>query len=107
MATFEEILETHRVERIELTAWIEQRWVRPRETPQGLLFDEVDEARIALIRELRGAFLVNDDALAIVLSLLDQLYAARRVLKSVEDAVAELPEPVRAELLRRLQPGSE
>ena len=31
--------------------------------PQGYVFDEVDEARIALIRELRQEFLVDDDAL--------------------------------------------
>src|SRR5512147_635073 len=102
MPTFEDILRIHHLRRIELQAWIEQRWVRPLATPQGPVFDEADEARIALIRELRQEFLVNDDALDVVLSLLDQLYATRRVLKRVEEAVAALPEPIRVQIKTRL-----
>ena len=102
MPTFEDILRVHHLHRIELQAWIEQRWVRPRATPQGPIFDEADEARIGLIRELRQEFLVNDDALDVVLTLLDQLYATRRVLKRVEEAFAALPEPMRVELRARL-----
>jgi hypothetical protein len=56
-----------------------------------------------LIRELRQEFLVNDDALEVVLSLLDQLYATRRVLKRVEEAVAALPEATRAEIRAKLR----
>jgi chaperone modulatory protein CbpM len=102
MPTFEDILRIHHLRRIELQAWIEQRWVRPLNTPQGPVFDEADEARIGLIRELRQEFLVDDDTLDVVLSLLDQLYATRRVLKRVEEAVAALPEPMRAEIRERL-----
>jgi chaperone modulatory protein CbpM len=104
MASFDEIIRICRIERITLEGWIEQRWVRPRRTAAGYDFDEVDEARIALIRELRDEFLVNDDALAVVLSLLDQLYATRRVLRRVEEAVEALPEPVRREFRAHLQP---
>jgi chaperone modulatory protein CbpM len=107
MATLQEIVRSHHVEEVELLSWIEHRWVRPQRLPEGLqggwLFDEVDDARVALIRELRVAFAVNDEALDIVLSLLDQLYAARRVLKNVEDAVDALPAPMREELRRRLR----
>ena len=88
MTTFEEILRLHRIQRVELTGWIEQRWVRPRRTAEGYVFDEVDEARIGLIRELRRDLLVGDEALGLVLSLLDQLYAARRVLRSIDEALA-------------------
>jgi chaperone modulatory protein CbpM len=90
---------------VELQAWIEQRWVKPARTASGYAFDEADEARIALIRELKDAFLVNDDTLAVVLSLLDQLYATRRILRRVEEAVAALPDPVRREFQAHL--GSE
>jgi chaperone modulatory protein CbpM len=102
MPTFEDILRIHHLRRIELQAWIEQRWVRPLNTPQGPVFDEADEARIGLIRELRQEFLVDDDTLDVVLSLLDQLYATRRVLKRVEEAVSALPEPMRAKIRERL-----
>jgi chaperone modulatory protein CbpM len=102
MPTFNDILRIHHLQAIELQAWIEQRWVRPLKTPQGPVFDDADEARIGLIRELRQELLVNDDALGVVLTLLDQLYATRRVLKRVEEAVAALPEPMRVELRERL-----
>ncbi|MFO1127683.1 MAG: chaperone modulator CbpM [Rhodospirillales bacterium] len=103
MPSFDEIVHVYHLERFELEAWIEQRWVRPAKTAQGYAFDEADEARIALIRELRDAFMVNDDALAVVLSLLDQLYATRRVLRRVDAAVEALPEPLRGQVQAHLR----
>ena len=103
MASFEEILRLHRIQRVELTGWIEQRWVRPRETAGGYVFDEVDEARVELISELRRDLMVGDDVLDVVLSLLDQLYATRRILRTVEEVLETLPEPVRAQIKTKLQ----
>jgi chaperone modulatory protein CbpM len=103
MTSFDEIVRQYRIDRVELTAWIERRWVRPRETEDGFFFDEIDRARIELIREL-GRDLVNDeDSLGLVLSLLDQLYAARQMLKTVEEAIEGLPESVRAQIRERLR----
>ena len=106
MTNFEEILRLHRIQRVELTGWIEQRWVRPRETAEGYVFDEVDEARIELISELRRDLMVEDDVLDVVLSLLDQLYATRRMLRTVEEALETLPEPVRAQIRAKLEAQS-
>ena len=106
MTTFEEIIHLHRIQRVELTGWIEQRWVRPRRTAEGYVFDEVDEARIALISELRRDLMVKDDVLDVVLSLLDQLYATRRMLRTVEEALETLPEPVRAQIRAKLKAQS-
>lgn len=103
MATFDEILSVHRIERVELSGWIEQRWVRPQETPKGYVFDEVDEARIALIRELRRDFTADDDVLGLVLSLLDQLYATRSLLRTVEEAVEALPSSLREQIRAKLR----
>ncbi|MGF1640115.1 MAG: chaperone modulator CbpM [Rhodospirillales bacterium] len=103
MATFDDILRCHHVERVELTAWIEQRWVRPRPTRQGYEFDEVDEARIQLIGELRRDLMLDDDALGLILSLLDQLYATRRMLRSVEEALEALPEPIRQQISAKIR----
>ncbi|HYN39248.1 MAG TPA: hypothetical protein VES39_08345 [Rhodospirillales bacterium] len=103
MASFDDILRTYRLQRVELQAWIEQRWVRPRVGAGGPEFDEADEARIALIRELRQEFLVDDDALEVVLPLLDQLYATRSVLRQVEAALQALPPGLREEVLARLR----
>ena len=98
MSSIDEVIRVHRVERLELQAWIDQKWVRPRLTAQGYSFDDMDEARILLIRELRHDFLVNEEALGIVLDLLDQVYAARRVLREFERMIDTLPEPARQQL---------
>jgi len=103
MPSFEDILRVHHLQRMELHAWIEHRWVRPRTGADGPTFDEVDEARIALIRELRQELLVSDDALEVVLPLLDQLYATRRLLKRMEAAFATLPQGMREQLMAKLE----
>jgi chaperone modulatory protein CbpM len=106
MATFDEILHIHRIERVELTAWIDQRWVRPQQTAQGYVFDSVDEARISLIGELQRDFACDDEVLGLVLSLLDQLYAARQLLRTVEQAVDAMPADVRDAIRTHLRaPG--
>ena len=91
MPTFDDILRIHRLQRVELQAWIEQRWVRPLTTLQASSSTRPTRRGSRLIRELRQEFLVDDDALEVVLPLLDQLYATRRVLKRVEEARRALP----------------
>lgn len=104
MATsLEQIVRAYRIEKIDLESWIEHRWIRPAQTVHGPAFDEVDEARIKLIRELRDDLKVDDDALDLVLSLLDQLYATRRLLRTLNSAICALPEPLRAEIRSRLE----
>lgn len=102
--TLQEVLILHRLQRLELQAWIDQRWVRPQIEAAQPVFDDADEARIALICELRREFMIDDEALEVVLSLLDQLYAARSVLRRVHSAIDSLPPALREELRARLQP---
>ena len=101
--SFKRVVETYRIETVELETWIANRWVVPDETKDGYAFDDIDRARIALIRDLRDHLMVNDDSLTLVLSLLDQLYTTRRALKSIEAVVETLPEETRDELRARLQ----
>lgn len=103
MSTFDEIIHVHRIERVQLQAWIEQRWIRPATTPAGYVFDEIDEARITLIQEMQGVFMVNDDALEMMLSLLDQLYATRKALRRIEEVMEALPQPIREQIKTLLQ----
>ena len=107
MASFDDIVALYRVDRVELTSWIEQRWVRPQPTEQGFNFDEIDEARVELIRELRQDLMVDENALDVVLTLLDQLYAARCMLRTVEGAIEACSEPVREEIRARLRRAPE
>ena len=86
--------------------WIGQSWVRPSIGPQGPLFEDIDVARVRLIVELREQMMVGEEALPIVLSLLDQLYEARHRMRRVRDV---LQRPVqaehRAEMSRLLETG--
>ncbi len=103
MASFEDVARRYRVDQVELAAWIEHRWVRPCETGAGYEFDDVDLARVSLICELKQDVVTDADSLDLVLSLLDQLYAARRVLHTLDDAIAALPEDLRREVIARLR----
>lgn len=103
MMTFDEALASYAIERAELTAWIEQSWVRPAMVGEVWQFDDADIARLELICELRRGLEINDEALPVVLSLLDQLYAARQTLHHVRDALAQLPDPTLADILARVQ----
>ncbi len=81
--------------------WIAQAWVRPDGAPGRWSFHEIDVARIRLIVELRDELSVPEEALPTVLSLLDQLYDARRQLLLLRKAIDAAPEDLR----RHLFPG--
>ena len=91
------------LEVIELTAWVERRWVRPEaDGDEGLVFREIDVARVRLIHDLRRACEVPEEVLPLLLSVLDQMYEARgrlaAVLRVVEGQPEEVREAVRAAL---------
>lgn len=64
----------------ELHGWLVAGHIRADPGPEGPVFTEFDAERIRLILELREIFEVNETALPLVLSLLDQMYELRRRL---------------------------
>jgi chaperone modulatory protein CbpM len=86
----------------ELRRWIEERWVRPQASGGGYLFHEVDVARVRLILELRHELAIDEEAMPVVLRLLDQVYALRRRLKAMRAALDAQPEELRQTLLAQL-----
>ena len=50
---------------------------------------------------------MNDEGVPIVLDLLDQVHGLRRALRRVGSALQGLPEPLRREILTRLQGSCE
>lgn len=98
------VIQLRGLRREDLTRWIDSAWVRPTAgAPGQYLFGEIDVARVRLILELRDEMQVNEDALPVVLSLLDQLYALRRQTRQLAEALGQAaPDEVRADLLRRL-----
>jgi chaperone modulatory protein CbpM len=66
-----------------LNAWIEAEWLAPVTGQKTFLFSEADLARARLIQDLRLDFGVNDEGIAIVLHLLDQLHGLRCLLRDI------------------------
>jgi len=75
------------LERQDLERWISNAWVRPDDGPGGYQFHDIDVARVRLIHELHSDLKINDDALPVVLSLLDQLYDLRRRMRELSEAL--------------------
>src|SRR5258708_29033091 len=92
------------VQEAELRHWIEERRVRPGAASEGYVFREVDVARVRLIVELRRELAIDEEALPVVLQLLDQIYALRRRLRAVTEALDAQPAEVREAVRARLGP---
>ena len=95
------------LDRAELARWIENRWVRPDEAEGYWQFREVDIARVELILDIRREYAVDDDALALVLGLLDQVYSLRRQLHRLSDALERQPVEIRDAIRRALPPSGD
>ena len=103
MIGFDEVLIRYGgLERRELVRWVESRWVLPEARGETWVFHEVDVARVELIIEIRRDFAVDDEAMPLVLNLLDQVYSLRRQMRRLCDAVAAQPEDVQAAIRRML-----
>lgn len=97
----QEVVSVVHCRQADLEFWIAESWVRPLRDDNGYLFAEADVARIHLIRDLVEDMAVEQDTVPMVLSLIDQVHGAHRRLARLVEAIAALPEPQRAELLRR------
>ncbi len=94
--------------RDDLQRWIGNAWVRPDGSADNYLFRDIDVERVRLILELRDELQVGEDALPVVLSLLDQLYDMRRRMRRLRAALDEtVSEEIRRDLVRRLGETSE
>src|SRR5438445_11635623 len=106
MISLEDLLRRHTtLDRREVVAWVENRWVLPERRDKTWIFHDVDVARVELILEIRQEFAVEDDALSLVLGLLDQVYDLRRQLGRLCDAVAAQPPEIRTALNRPAPPA--
>src|SRR5215212_7308042 len=91
-----------RIETETVQAWIEASWLIPRRTPDQAgaepSFSEADLARVRLIQDLRDDLGVNDEGVAAILSLIDQIHGLRRSLSSLLQAVRTQPEAVQRQI---------
>ncbi len=104
--TEEVLMVCRRVTAQDLTVWVERHWVRPQHEGGALLFSEADVARVEMICDLREDLALDDEAMPVVLSLLDSVYALRRRLRVLAGAIGQLPPEARdvlREELRKLE----
>src|SRR3954447_8000484 len=102
-----------RIETEVLQTWIEARWIIPRGTSDQAgaepSFSEADLARARLIRDLRDDLGGNDEGVATILDLIDQIHGLRRSLGGLLRAVRTQPEAIQrqiAAILREADPPS-
>jgi chaperone modulatory protein CbpM len=86
----------------ELVVWVERGWVRPEPDETDWVFQDIDIARVRLIHDLRHLMDMSDEAVPLILSLLDQVHDLRAQLGAVLRAVDAQPEPVRRAILAAL-----
>lgn len=75
-----EICQEFHLKEDDVEMFISEEWIKPFKD-EGPVFDHEDVARIELICELRNDLDVNDEAIPIILNLLDQIHLLRAALK--------------------------
>ncbi|MFT7595006.1 MAG: chaperone modulatory protein CbpM [Paracoccaceae bacterium] len=83
---------------IRLTSFVEAGFVQPMHTGDGPVFGQIDLARLDLLCELSDRLDLEESALEIVMSLVDQLHGVRAELRAVLDALAAEPDEVRVRI---------
>ncbi|MFC3570385.1 hypothetical protein [Paracoccus sp. TOH] len=82
----------------QLDRYIRAGVVIPVQSEHGPLFRELDLARLNLVVDLAEGYHLDEEALAMVLSLVDQLHGLRGDMRAMLDAVAREPVETRVRL---------
>ncbi|MDF3903273.1 hypothetical protein [Paracoccus sp. AS002] len=82
----------------QLERYIRAGVVVPVQSEQGPLFRDIDLARLSLVVDLAEGYHLDEEALALVLSLVDQLHGLRGDMRAILDAVAREPVETRVRL---------
>jgi chaperone modulatory protein CbpM len=86
---------------VQLRLWVERGCIAPTAGLGEPAYDEIDVARIRLVCQLRDQLGIDEEALPVVLSLVDQLYGTRRELKALLQAIGGEPDEVRQRIRER------
>jgi len=78
-----------------LEVWTASRWLMPEEDAGEPVFSDADAARGRFIVSLQSDMGVNDEAVGLILDLVDQIHGLRGTVTDLMDALAEQPEDVR------------
>ena len=72
--------------------------VQPMQAEDGPRFRDIDAARVQLALDLEDVYGLDNEALRLVLSLIDQVHGLRGDMRAVLGALAEEPPETRARL---------
>ena len=82
METQEFISRSH-LDAATLNVWNDEQWLIPLASGSAPQFSDADLARVRLIRDLKLDLGVNDEGIAIILHLLDQLHGLRSLVRDI------------------------
>lgn len=85
-----------------LHIWIENGWVMPERDRSGYRFREIDVARVGLIYEFSTELELDEEAMDVILPLLDQVHGLRHQLRCLADAINTQPEGVRLQIAKAM-----
>jgi chaperone modulatory protein CbpM len=88
--------------RAKLSAFVAAEIVTPVQTEAGPAYRQIDRVRLELLCELSDGFDLDEDALGVIISLIDQLHGVRSDLRAVLAAVEREDEAVRRRIARAL-----
>jgi chaperone modulatory protein CbpM len=86
------------LDQMTLEEYIGRTWVRPIKKHQSWYFEEIDISRIRLVHHLRQDIMVNDDAMDVVLHLLDQVYGLREQMRKIKYTLDSQPQHIQIEI---------
>lgn len=92
-----------RLTHTQLSQFINAALIKPQHGDDGYIFLPADISRLELLCDLTLELELDEMALGIVVSLLDQLHAARRDLAEVVNAIGILPEDLQTRIMHELK----
>lgn len=100
MITEMEILaEVNGVTIAQLHLWVSEEWVRPAQGSAKITFSEVDIARVRLLAMLCNELEVGNEAVPIILSLIDQVHDMHEQMRIITGAIEAQPDDIRTCIL--------
>ena len=92
------VVSVTRLTRSQLSYFVEAKFVRPERSAAGYVFSLIDIARLELLCDLSQDLDLDETVMGIVISLIDQLHAARQDLVTVARVFDDLPVDLRSRI---------
>lgn len=87
----------------QLRIWVSEEWVRPARRGEDPVYNEADIARIRLVDLLHNQMQVNEEAIPIILSLIDQMHDLKEQMRLIASAISDQPDGVQRKILEAIR----